>query len=752
MTSVEVGSPADLIELYRSTTPARIAPVGFSSQPCEAYLCAVNKNGISFVYVTLFLTESNKVLVYVSDKPSADPVVSSRAVREAFDFAESIGFVLEKVALGTDPTQREKLVRGLPVLRLTIPTPTAPPLAAQPQFEPSADSSSWQGNGFTSAPLPSWLDNGFPQASPPPPSQPSEPTQLFQLNGALAGIEVAAAEDVNELYRSTAAVRLAPAGFHAQPVEAYICLVSGGGTAIFVALFLTESRKALVYNPAQQPANYAECGKMFKQAVKFVENFGFSMEAVNLGSNVALRQVVLRSIPVLRLPGSRPLQPMTKAPATELPLPIPAPAVTSPAAGPGSSAGKPAAVEVVEPFPLQEQFAVRQDPFFNEPQLGVAAEISPFQEQRGGEFNDYFPAAPAGAPVQFSLDKSRPFIEAAPAEIVELYSSLGSKHIAPEGATAEPCDAYIFAIKEGAATNVYVALYLALSGKGLVYLPEKQPQDQASYGTTIGDAVVFLESLGFMMDRAELGGTAENRKAALSRVKVLRLAGAGAIPDAGPEPTAAQEAPAASFIGFHSAEPEGARVQFGLDKSRSFIEAATAAEIKEAYRSLTPARIAPEGVNSEPCDACICAVASGGQTLVYLALFLTESDKAMVYTPLIQPQDQAGYAQTILAATEFLESIGFMLERVDLGANSVQRLAALGDLRALRLADAVKPLPVRQVSPTVAPQAKEPEPAPLTIAAPPTAPSPPPVHNENRQSDPDATSIPEQLGRIMASF
>ena len=295
LTSVDVGSPADLIELYRSTTPARIAPVGFSSQPCEAYLCVVDKNGISFTYVALFLIESNKVLVYVSDKPSADPVVSSKAVQEALDFAESIGFVLEKVALGTDPTQREKLVRGLPVLCLTITPPAAkaPIPAAQSQFEISPDSSSWQGNAFTPAPLPSWLDDGFPQASP---SQPAEPSSLFQLNGSLAGIEIATAEDVNELYRSTAVVQLALAGLHAQPAEAYVCLVSGGVAAIFVALFLTESRKALVYTPMQQPANYAECGKMFQQAVKFAESFGFSLEAVNLGANLALRQVVLRKI------------------------------------------------------------------------------------------------------------------------------------------------------------------------------------------------------------------------------------------------------------------------------------------------------------------------------------------------------------------------------------------------------------------------------------------------------------------------
>ncbi len=748
MTAVEVCSPADVIELYRSATPARIAPVGFSSQPCEAYLCAVNKNGISFTYVALFLTESNKVLVYASDKPSADPVVSSKALQEAFDFAESIGFVLEKVALGTDPAQREKLVRGLPVLRLAISPPTAPAPAAQSQFETSPDSGSWQGNGFTPAPLPSWLDDGFPQTS----AQPAEPAPLFQLNGVLSGIEIAAAEDVNELYRSTAVVQLALAGLHAQPAEAYICLVNGGGAAIFVALFLKESRKALVYTPAQQPASYADGGKLFQQAVKFVQSFGFSMEAVNLGANVAMRQVVLRSIPVLRLPGSRPLQPSTKSPAADLPLPSSAPAVTSPAAGQGSFSGKPLAAEAAEPFPLQEQFAVRQDPFFAEPQLVGAAEITPFQGQGGGESNDFFAASSAGAPVQFSLDKSRPFIEVAtPAAIVELYSSLGSKHIAPEGANAEPCDAYILAIKEGVATHVYVALYLTIIGKGLVYLPEKQPQDQAGYGKTIGDAVVFLESLGFMMDRAELGGEAESRKAALSRVKVLRLAGVGSIPDDGPEPTTAKEAPPASFIGFNSAEPEVARVQFGLDKSRSFIEAATAAEIKEAYRSLTPATIAPEGVNSEPCDACICAVTSGGQTLVYLALFLTESDKAMVYTPLIQPQDQAGYAQTIHAATEFLESIGFMLERVDLGANSVQRLAALADLRALHLADAVKPSPVRQVLPKDAPPlAKEPD--PLPIAASQIAPPPPPVRNDNRQSSAEAPSIPEQLGRIMASF
>jgi len=263
--------------------------------------------------------------------------------------------------------------------------------------------------------------------------------------------------------------------------------------------------------------------------------------------------------------------------------------------------------------------------------------------------------------------------------------------------------------------------------------------------------VVFLESLGFMMDRAELGGVAENRNAVLSRVKVLRLADAGVIPDAGPEPTTAKEAPQASFVGFQSAEPEVARVQFGVDKSRSFIEAATAAEIKEAYRSLTPATIAPDGVNSEPCDACICAVANGGQTMVYLALFLTESDKAIVYTPARQPQDQAGYAQTIQAATEFLESIGFMLERVDLGTNSAQRLAVLADLRALHLADAVKPSPVRPVLPKVAPpQAEELE--PVLIAEPKVAPPPPPVRNDNRQSSAEALSIPEQLGRIMASF
>jgi hypothetical protein len=131
-------------------------------------------------------------------------------------------------------------------------------------------------------------------------------------------------------------------------------------------------------------------------------------------------------------------------------------------------------------------------------------------------------AAPAGTHMMFQVDSSITRIEYRDAmEIVEVHRSLNFARITPDGKFPENSSAFICVIDRNGGKRVYVPFLLTSSGKILVYVPERQPENAEELTAVIGDAVFFTETVGFVMEDLTLPKAGESRNAMIRAIPVL---------------------------------------------------------------------------------------------------------------------------------------------------------------------------------------------------------------------------------------
>lgn len=124
----------------------------------------------------------------------------------------------------------------------------------------------------------------------------------FSLDKSLEMIECSGPADVVEVHSSLNVVNITPAGRTPQPCGAYvIALKRGERFRVHVAWSLTADHSTLVYSPEKQPADVAECGRVVRDALAFVETVGFMMDSVRLNQDLDKRGRALAKIPVLRM-------------------------------------------------------------------------------------------------------------------------------------------------------------------------------------------------------------------------------------------------------------------------------------------------------------------------------------------------------------------------------------------------------------------------------------------------------------------
>ena len=128
-------------------------------------------------------------------------------------------------------------------------------------------------------------------------------------------------------------------------------------------------------------------------------------------------------------------------------------------------------------------------------------------------------------PVLFSVNKSMGGVEyAVPEDVIALHLSINVARITPDGELPQGSNAYVCSIMKGKATHVFVAMFLLEDRRSIVYVPEKQPVDEAGYVKTLRDALGFAEAVGFMMDTVALGDDPAQRADILQKIPVLRHA------------------------------------------------------------------------------------------------------------------------------------------------------------------------------------------------------------------------------------
>jgi uncharacterized coiled-coil protein SlyX len=114
---IALNNAAELSELHKSLNMARINPEGYKTQNCSCYISVINRENRSVVTVSLYLTESNVILVYVPPhQPTANNV--HKMVQDAILFAETVGFMMDIVPLPTDNEARISLISSIPVFDL----------------------------------------------------------------------------------------------------------------------------------------------------------------------------------------------------------------------------------------------------------------------------------------------------------------------------------------------------------------------------------------------------------------------------------------------------------------------------------------------------------------------------------------------------------------------------------------------------------------------------------------------------------
>jgi len=137
--------------------------------------------------------------------------------------------------------------------------------------------------------------------------------------------------------------------------------------------------------------------------------------------------------------------------------------------------------------------------------------------------------------------------------------------------------------------------------------------------------------------------------------------------------------PTTDFSPSFGFEGGGQAITFALDNALEYIPFDHQDSIKELHRSLNMARAMFEGHPPQSCAAYLCVIMKDGLDLVYVAFFLAESNRVLVYTPDRQPETPEECRKIIQDGVNFIETVGFMMDRVELDKKeeSVKMLAKI---------------------------------------------------------------------------
>lgn len=108
----------------------------------------------------------------------------------------------------------------------------------------------------------------------------------------------------------------------------------------------------------------------------------------------------------------------------------------------------------------------------------------------------------------FTIDERLRGLPAVKDQIVALYESLNQPHLAVPGRQAGPARAFILGLRGPQGFAVFVYLYMPESAQCAVYVPSNRAVASDKYQAEEGEALGFVESMGFIMDNLNFRGRA----------------------------------------------------------------------------------------------------------------------------------------------------------------------------------------------------------------------------------------------------
>lgn len=183
-------------------------------------------------------------------------------------------------------------------------------------------------------------------------------------------------------------------------------------------------------------------------------------------------------------------------------------------------------------FSSADELAAESDwPGFGETAAvsGAEDETDPFaflKEGASTETGGGAGAVSSGITGRFAIDRSLKCIAVASSnDVVEIYQSLNRARVAMEDHTTKTCDAFLSVVKDNGRPHVYIALYMVDTKGTLVYVPERQPENENECAKVLDEGMAFIEIVGFMMDRLDLG---KDQSARADMVGAIPVFGVGA--------------------------------------------------------------------------------------------------------------------------------------------------------------------------------------------------------------------------------
>jgi hypothetical protein len=102
----------------------------------------------------------------------------------------------------------------------------------------------------------------------------------------------------------------------------------------------------------------------------------------------------------------------------------------------------------------------------------------------------------------FAIDERFRGLPANREQILALYQSINSPHLAIPGKPAGPAQAFVVGLRGANGFAVFIYLYLVEAMDCAVYVPDRRNLGPEEYQQDEAEALGFVESMGFMMDNA----------------------------------------------------------------------------------------------------------------------------------------------------------------------------------------------------------------------------------------------------------
>ena len=100
----------------------------------------------------------------------------------------------------------------------------------------------------------------------------------------------------------------------------------------------------------------------------------------------------------------------------------------------------------------------------------------------------------------FSIDERFRGLPASREQVLALYQSINSPHLAIPGKPAGPAQAFVLGLRGSGGFAVFIYLFLSEAQDCAVYVPGRRTSSQEEYHQDEAEALAFVESMGFMMD------------------------------------------------------------------------------------------------------------------------------------------------------------------------------------------------------------------------------------------------------------